>query len=283
LFLNTMGVLSWTVWDGIARLWPLALIFFGLELIVGRRSRVGSWIIAGLLVLTIGVLSTTWSVLPWASGGVTQQSFWQPLSGATSANVEIGLGLGDLTISPLANPGDRLVQGDIALGTNEQLRRDYTVDGNVGRLTLTNANTGWSWFGQGSIGPRAHTIELNPTLPLSIKIDGGVGDTTLNLADLNIRRFEVNSGVGDVVVTLPKSGTSDAHLSGGVGDMIVNVPEGTGLRVRVSQGVGSNNVPSSYTHTGDVYTSPGYDTAANRVDMEVTGGVGSLTVRDTNR
>jgi hypothetical protein len=61
------------------------------------------------------------------------------------------------------------------------------------------------------------------------------------------------------------------------------VPEGTGLRVRVSQGVGSNNVPSSYTHTGDVYTSPGYDTAANRVDMEVTGGVGSLTVRDANR
>jgi hypothetical protein len=250
---------------------------------VARRSRVGSWIIAGLLVLTIGVLSTTWSVLPWASSGLAQRSFFQPLSGATSAQVEIGLGLGELTIGPLDNAGDRIVQGEVALGNGETLRRDYTVDNGVGRLTLANAGTASGWFGGGIIGPRSHDIRLNPTLPMDLKVNGGAGETTLNLAQFNLRRLEVNSGVGKVEVTLPARGTSDVYLNGGVGETIVTVPEGTALRVQVSQGLGSTNVPPSYTEHNEVFTSPGYDSAANRVNMQVKAGIGSLTVRDMNR
>jgi hypothetical protein len=241
-----------------------------------------SYVIAGLLVLSIGALVATWSFLPWGSTAVTQQSISQPLSGATSADVQISLGLGDLTIGPLANPGDTIAQGTIELGGNDRLERNYTVDNGVGRLTLTNAGVNWNWFG-GSIGPRTHTIYLNPTVPTSLKIDGGVGNSTLNLTDLNIRGFELNSGVGNIQVALPKSGTSQATVHGGVGEVFVTVPEGTGLRVHTTQGLGSNNFPANYRHAGEVYTSPGYDTATNRVNMEVTGGVGSFTVRDNNR
>lgn len=283
LLLNTLGVLSWAVWNGIWRLWPLALVFIGLELLFGRRSRVASYVIAALLVLTIAGLAVSWSVLPWTGGGaVNRQSISQPLSGATSADVQISLGLGDLTVGPLDNPGDMIAQGTIELAGNDRLERNYTVNDGVGLLTLANTGVNWNWFG-GSVGPRTHTINLNPTIPMSLKVDGGVGDTRLNLADFNMRRLEVNSGVGKVEATLPAVGTSDAFIHGGVGEVILNVPEGTGLRVHATQGLGSNNFPSSYAHDGEVWTSPGYDSAANRINMEVTGGVGSLTVREAGR
>lgn len=51
--LNTSGVLGWWSWSYIGRLWPLILVFLGLELLT--RRQVFSW---GLLVwLALGI---TW-------------------------------------------------------------------------------------------------------------------------------------------------------------------------------------------------------------------------------
>ncbi|MFN2224851.1 MAG: LiaI-LiaF-like domain-containing protein, partial [Anaerolineae bacterium] len=38
LLLNTMGILEWSVWWRLIRLWPVLLIAAGLELLLGRRS-----------------------------------------------------------------------------------------------------------------------------------------------------------------------------------------------------------------------------------------------------
>ncbi|HET9496442.1 MAG TPA: LiaF domain-containing protein [Chloroflexia bacterium] len=285
LLLNTLGVLSWTVWNGIWRLWPLALIFIGLELLFGRRSRLFSYVLAGLLIVTVAGLAMAWSVMPWTGGTINTQSISQPISGATSADVEISLGVGNLTVNPLANAGGDIMQGTIAVGSNERLERNYTVNGGVGKLTLINRGLEGAWFGNASAGPRDHVININPAVPLTLRIDGGVGDSKLNLADFNLTRLQVSSGVGNVEIALPGnvSGTSNVSVSGGVGDVTVNVPEGTALRVQASQGVGSRNFPSSYTNDGEVWTSPNYDTAANRMNMQVSGGVGSLHVREVGR
>jgi hypothetical protein len=40
----------------------------------------------------------------------------------------------------------------------------------------------------------------------------------------------------------------------------------------LKQGFGSQ-------HQGQVYSSAGYDSAANRVDLAVSGGIGSITIR----
>ena len=41
LLLNTTGVLSWSAWSELRRLWPIAVILFGLSIIWSRfRDRV---------------------------------------------------------------------------------------------------------------------------------------------------------------------------------------------------------------------------------------------------
>jgi hypothetical protein len=36
--LNNPGILNWSVWDVIFRLWPVLLIAAGLDILIGRRA-----------------------------------------------------------------------------------------------------------------------------------------------------------------------------------------------------------------------------------------------------
>ena len=51
--LNNMGVLAWSVWDVIFRLWPVLLIAVGLEIILSRLSPWGSLLALALTVIII--------------------------------------------------------------------------------------------------------------------------------------------------------------------------------------------------------------------------------------
>jgi hypothetical protein len=60
---------------------------------------------------------------------------------------------------------------------------------------------------------------------------------------------------------------------------VVIIPAGMAARIEATTGLGQVHVIGSYQREGTISISPGYDNAANRVDLVVSGGVGSITVR----
>jgi hypothetical protein len=96
----------------------------------------------------------------------------------------------------------------------------------------------------------------------------------LNISDLRLR-----GGVGQVALTLPRRGKLDARIDGGVGEVTVLAPAGMALRIRADGGIGGVTVDGHFDRSGDVYTSPGYATAENRVDLRIDGGIGRVHVR----
>jgi len=42
------------------------------------------------------------------------------------------------------------------------------------------------------------------------------------------------------------------------------------VRIRVDTGLAASQLPAGYQRRDDIYTSPGYATAENRVDLEVS-------------
>ncbi len=55
--LNNLGVLDWSIWQSLVRLWPILLIAAGLDLLIGRRSVLGFVIAVGAsLALVLGGL-----------------------------------------------------------------------------------------------------------------------------------------------------------------------------------------------------------------------------------
>jgi hypothetical protein len=276
--LNNLGYLGRGVWGTLVRLWPDLLIAVGLDLLVGRRSILGSALVV-LLVLA-ALAGAIWWTGYWMPAGmaITNETVSQPLGAARRADIDIAIGAGRLYLGSLAE-SDNLIEGTIARASTEQAVQDFAMDGDSAVFKL-RSRAAWPFpFGE----RRGERVEWNlrasPAIPLRLHIDTGAGQATLDLARLQIADLDVNIGVGQTTLTLPQQGQVRARINGGVGETVVIIPAGMAARIEATTGLGQVQVIGNYQREGKVYTTAGYDSAANRVDLAVSGGVGSITVR----
>lgn len=71
LFLNTLNVLPWNVWDYVWRFWPVILILWGLQIILGS-NQVIRWLVnlVGLAIILLVVLFAINEVSPGLLSGL---------------------------------------------------------------------------------------------------------------------------------------------------------------------------------------------------------------------
>lgn len=278
LLLNTTGLVAWDIWAVLWRLWPVILIAVGLDILLGRRSLVGSALVAATLL--VAMLGGTWLL---ASGmtPATQESIAQPRNGVSRADVTISPAAANLRIAA-GSDSTMLVTGTIDRARGERLSQSYQGSGGVGIYTLKTDEARGLPFGVSSRGTNDLTwdLQLARDLPLALAINSGVGKATLDLTGLQLTGLDVSTGVGQTIITLPAQGRFSAKVDAGVGEAIVRVPAGMAVRVHISAGLGNTEVPSIYTRQGDWYVSPGYDTATNRIDLEINGGIGRVAVEE---
>ena len=277
LLLYNLGLVDWNVWAAIARFWPLILVALGLELILGRGSISRSIVIIIILVIISGLALRH----PTARGAVTRTRVEKPLSGATSAQIQINMGVGALYLSSLPDSSD-LISGTVDTAVGEWLREDFKVIANKARLVLSTENSDFfadfNFFGLGAQPARKWDLSLNESIPVSLDIRTGVGEARIDLEHVLAIDVEVKTGVGKTDLTLPATGHSRVTLSGGIGETIIHIPKGVAARIRTKTGIGSVQVYGNYTRQNKEYISPDFHTAESRVDLEVKGGIGSIRI-----
>ena len=273
--LNNLGLLSWMIWDTLWRLWPVLLIAIGLDILVGRRSIWGSALVALLLVAGL-IGAIVWSsVLPVTGDTLTSETIRQPLQGATQAEVEIHFGAGRLHLDALPEDAD-LIQGRIGLTGREEVVSDFRISGDTAHYELRSRNR-WTmpttslWRDD-----KSWDLGLNRDVPIDLRIDTGAGETTLDLAQLNLSALDVNCGVGQTTIILPRRGQLAAEIDTGIGEVRITIPAGMAARVNVDTGIGGVTVDGDLQRSGDVYSTTDYGSAIERVELEVDGGIGSI-------
>ncbi len=307
LLATTFGVLTWTSWMTVLRLWPVLLIAVGLEIFFGRKSILLSSI---SVLLTLSILATGL----WFSGAVTgvdgiaqdsmgaellSEQIAQPLGDVDSAKVIIRSSVGSLYIEALSN-SDNVIEGTVHAGKNETIRQDYKLQDGEGTYVLdSDFSLNVPFF---NINKNQYTwdLTLNEDTPLDLYLSLGVGESVLDLADLNISdldlsigvgqttvdlpagdyRASIDGGVGQTVVVLPNEGNIRININCGVGEIVIRVPAGTALKVHIDRGIAGLTMPSGYVQNGDVYTSPGYSAAENHIELYLDQGVGNIAVRE---
>ncbi len=297
-------------WLTLLRFWPVFLIAIGLDIMVGRQSRliggaIGISVIALALVLVL--VGPEMGFAPAMS--VTTDTIAEPLGTAETARIDLDLSLGKSSITALEDSTNLLEAEITHLG-----ELDFSVRGDrekIIRVSEKEHNLGFDWFDLFEDQNLHWDVSLSPEIPLNVNIDGGVGESDLDFSQLEIINLTVDSGVGDMTITLPATGSKyevdvevgvgrvelrledgiDAtiEISGGVGDTIIVVPAGVGVKLTGDIGVGDINVPGSYSHISTdedrvvgesgVWESANYDDAAHRVTITFNGGVGNLTLR----
>jgi hypothetical protein len=276
--LNNLGMLSWDVWDIIVRFWPILLIAIGLDILVGRRSILGSLLALAVVVVVVG--AGLWLITSQVAPGpaLTYESIDQSLEGATLGDVTIDFGAGTLRVG-ISPEGSSLIAGKVALGQGEHLVRDFRKNGDTAVFTLRSEGFAlFPFVGRQNAG-KTWDLRLSPEVPLRLSINTGVGESTLDLERLKLTELDVHAGIGKVTLTLPARGQMQASINGGIGDVAVWVPAGMAARVHATAGLGNSQVLGNYQRQGSMYVSPGYDTAENRVDLEVKGGIGKITIQ----
>jgi hypothetical protein len=278
--LNTLGLLAWSVWEVIFRLWPILLIAAGLEIILNRLSAWGSLL---ALVLTVVIVAgALWLLGPdiGTRQVVAGEEVRQALGEASQARVVIEPSIGSLNIEALPESAN-LVEGVIQVGRGRRVKRDFEMAGKTATFTLRSEGETFGpffWWGD----QWNWELGLAPEVPLDLEIGLGAGSADLDLTGLMVRDLQVNMGIGRSEVILPDEGSFQVKIEGAIGETVVVIPAGMAARVRIDTGLAVSDLPDGYRQQDDVYTSPGYASADDRVDLEVDQAIGMITIRQSS-
>lgn len=296
------------------RFWPVILIAIGLELLLGRRSWALSLVIgAGTIVLLLALMVVGPSLGLAGSVDVQTQQFAEPLDDATSARLELNLSVGTVTINALSDSNE-LITADLRYIGDVNFEVS-SANGEKTVMLSSESETRWGMdyvglsladaFGEPDL---RWNIGLSPEIPLDLRLNGGVGTSTIDLSSLQLSSLSYHNGVGESTVSLPggsfnvdvdggvggmtlrfaSDAAIDANLKGGVGETTLVFPEDAPVRLEVEGGLGGVNVPSHFTQvrSGDdnnsgVWESDSYASASDaaRITVDYEGGVGRLNVR----
>ncbi|HEY5668838.1 MAG TPA: DUF5668 domain-containing protein [Anaerolineales bacterium] len=251
LLLDNLGILgNIDIWN---LLWPLFLI------------ALGAWILFGRVVRR----------------APTTEHVSIPLEGAQSARVRVGHGAGRLDVYAGSGLGN-LAEGDFTGGLDYRSQ----LSGDVLEVKMRPPET---YF---VIVPKYFPFDLSPGLtldwsfgltadiPLSLDFETGASESRLNLRDLRLTELRLKTGASSTSIDLPaNAGQTRATIESGAASVNIAIPEGVAARIRTQGGLSTFEVDTNrFPQVGGVYQSPDYDTATNRIDMDIQMGVGSVKI-----
>jgi hypothetical protein len=145
--------------------------------------------------------------------------------------------------------------------------------------TVAMQYKGFSWFGVRDVGAE---LTLTTAVPWTIEIRRGVSHLAADLRELQVPAFEITGGVTESELSLPRPrGTATVRIGGGASRLTVRRPRGTAAQVVVRGG--ASNFVFDAQRLGAVgsatrLATPGWDSAADRWSIELTGGASDLSV-----
>ena len=263
-------------------LWPVALVAVGMGLVL-TRVRVWLGSLAFLVILTAG-FGTAWGLAAAGQGPVIhRQAIAVNTGNATAARLELQVGAGSLTLDAEAPP-DLLLAGELESRTTGDTYSISEAQRPGGRsvIRLNNAaGREYSIF-PGQAPSEEWTLHLTPHIPTEIRVDAGAAEIDLDLRNLDLQRLEIKAGAADIDVVMPAAaGKTEASIEVGAASLRITVPEGVAARIVVDAGLSSIQVDEGRFAQlkGDVYTSPDFARAANRLDITIEAGASHVEIR----
>ena len=253
--------------------WPILWTAVGIVLLLSTTGNVAQGPLESIgdlwpwLALGLGVWFLVGAFVPRGHGPA--ETLELPLTGASDAAIRIRFGAGELNTRAAA--AGRLVEGTFVGGV---AHREH----GAGRLDLEQDTVhGLPWLERRS----DWNVGLTAEVPLDLRVDAGASRNVLDLRDLRLRNLDLRTGASDTRVLLPRAaGATSVRVEAGAAAVALEVPDGVAARIRSRVVLGNVDIDTSrFPQVSGGYESPDYAAAANRVDIDLQGGVGSLRVR----
>ncbi len=187
-------------------------------------------------------------------------------------------------ISTRRNRGDQPPSLDLALTPGIPLTLNLEMgaveaDADLGGLNLRRAT-----FRTGASSSHLRFSRPNAAPCEALTIEAGAAELHAEqLANSNCARVNFNGGVGDVTLdysgTWQRSMTADVNV--GVGSLKLRLPRGVGVTVHLNRFLASFDA-AGFEKRGDTYVTSNYESAKNRLEMNVNASIGGVDVEWVN-
>jgi uncharacterized membrane protein len=262
---------------GIGRRLTMAAIVFGLSIPLALLNTSVSYILwIGTFVL---LFTTDW--LSWQLA-LKMQQVQIPLDGATRARIYVQHWGGELKIGANAETRD-LIRGVFGGGLESEISHMEDVLNvrlrNLPRRSFMSFWYPWAW---GKANVLDWTFDLGNQIPIALDIEIGAGQATLVLGALQITELNMKTSASSVSIDLPaNAGQTSASVEASTSSLLIRVPPDVAASIRTSKPDASTEIDINrfpIIEEGLEYGSTNYETAANRVDIQLNIPLSSVEI-----
>lgn len=260
----------WLLFWGVVLLW-LALCFL-LKALGVIADPLGYFWPGFLLLAGAGLLLS--ALVPARPVIREEEAVTVDLQGAREARVEIEHGVGQMEVTGGAPLGAALT---VNRGTGMKVSSRLEGD----RLNV-KVECGPSFAPV--IGPESGVwrFRLTEEVPLTLSVESGASQMTLDLRDLSITFCKLEAGASSVTL-IPPARVPGALLDveAGAAALNVRIPEGVAARIRLKDDLAACTIDQNRFPPlgGGIYQSPDYDDAAYRVEIILDADASSVRIR----
>ncbi|MFC2017501.1 LiaI-LiaF-like domain-containing protein [Chloroflexota bacterium] len=274
--LQTLEVLPWGLWGTLWRFWPALIIIIGLGILLRGYN---IWLVS-LLVLAIFGACLGIAICQYEAStppGMVTKSYSEPLGDIERGQIEIDFTAGSITMGSLPPTSPNFVEaGSRIRNGHKPMNVDFHQEDGEGKLYLSTANQ--RFLGEDGI---KWEVRFAQNIPLAINIKSAVSNMELDLSELKVTEFRLDVDAGNCEVTMPSSaGTTHAYIKTDVANVEVAIPDEVAARIQVDIDLSVFDIDESrFSQQGDYYMSQDFDSAENRIELEIDCDVGRVRVR----
>ncbi|SDK19338.1 LiaI-LiaF-like domain-containing protein [Natronincola ferrireducens] len=271
--LSNLGIINWSIFGVLFRIWPLFLVVAGINIIFKNRPIVTliTWILFFAIFLSYGFVFQERHEI--RNIGNYEEVIIEKYEETTKGKINLKFGGAKVDI----NGNDRhLVDACI---NPALIRSDFRFKDDKKEVIVDFDATGNVVHHIGSSSEH-YSLQFHEDVVWTIAGSVGAVAGDFDLSDLKIAALDLDIGAGHIKLTLgTEYEKSDIKISAGASNINVIVPKDAGVAIRLEGLVSKGNVTAlGWKKNGDYYYSPNYQEASSKLYLDVSMGVGNFNI-----
>lgn len=306
---NTLGILDWSVWSNIFKLWPLLLVSLGLSLILRGKnlSFIAPLIIFLAIILGAGAIymginfegKVVSEVKTISRDLVTEAQKDQvnelvpevkiPSEIETTDEIEVTPGIEEYppiekaTIELKFDSGKLILKEFTPLLYEFISQYQYKEFEPFEKFSRTEKEANIIIYHSPVTKKRISNniknnweLKLNNQIIYNLSIETGAINMDSNLSGFKVEKLVIKSGVSNINLVVPNY-NSKIIINTGVSNIDIAIPKDVGVILNINSGITIKNL-DDFIKRNDTYVSNNYDNSEFKTEIEIDCGVSNINI-----
>lgn len=273
--LTNFGIITWSLFGVMFRLWPLILIVIGINVIFRDRVWVSyiTWGLFFIIIILFGFYeqySFRNDVFLNSNSDLVIENTLE----TTTGKLKLRLGGGSIRID---STNDKLIDANVPV---DKVRKDvrFSKDNTEVYIDIKQKSDFIKLDGKKAYD---YDLNLNEDILWDIDIDMGAINSIMDFSNLRVESLDIDTGASNLnLIFGDREKHTEIDLDGAASKVEITVPENIGVKVDFDGFLKDTNIEElGWTEMDSYYVSPNYEEAVNKLDIHLDMAVGRFEVK----